>query len=238
MNLYEKYVYRQLDDWRRDILKQAGMLEKVSKGIQTKTQSVIPAKVQNAVTAAIEKMVQTILSGSGLLTIQEDTGGLSLGERDFLVTECFQRYKKAAVAQGVGLGAGGMLLGLADLPTLMSIKIKFLFDTAKLYGYDTQDKNERLFMLHIFQLAFSGREHRLQTFYTLERWDDLDHSAIDWEKFQLEYRDYIDIAKLLQLLPLVGSVAGGTANYKLMQRLKVNAMNCYRMRILGRKWKE
>lgn len=172
------------------------------------------------------------------MTIREDTGGLSLGERDFLVQERFQIYKKAAVAQGVGLGAGGVLLGLADLPTLMSIKIKFLFDTAKLYGYDTEDKNERLFMLQIFQLAFSGREHRLNTFHTLENWDDIDHSQLDWEKFQMEYRDYIDIAKLLQLLPLVGSVAGGTSNYKLINRLRFNAMNCYRMRILGRKWRE
>ncbi len=238
MNLYEKHIYRQLDDWHRDILKEAGMLEKVSKSIQTKAQRAIPAKVQSAVTVAIEKMVQTILFGSGLLTIQEDTSGLSLGERDFLVSECFWRYKKTAVAQGVGLGAGGVLLGLADLPTLMSIKIKFLFDAAKLYGYDTQDKRERLFMLYIFQLAFSGRAHRLQTFHTLEQWDNLDCSAIDWEKFQMEYRDYIDMAKLLQLLPLVGSVAGGTANYRLMQRLKVNTMNCYRMRILGRQWEK
>jgi hypothetical protein len=52
----------------------------------------------------------------------------------------------------------------------------------------------------------------------------------------MEYRDYLDIAKMLQLLPVVGSIAGGTANHKLMNRLKVNVMNCYRMRIIGKKW--
>ena len=51
-------------------------------------------------------------------------------------------------------GAGGILLGLADFPLLLGIKIKFLFDAATLYGFDTSDKEERLFILHVFQLAF------------------------------------------------------------------------------------
>jgi hypothetical protein len=37
----------------------------------------------------------------------------------------------------------------------------------------------------------------------------------------------------MQLLPVVGSVAGATANHSLMKKLKTTAMNCYRMRILS-----
>jgi len=33
MNLYEKHVYEELNAWHKDILKQAGMLEKASKGL-------------------------------------------------------------------------------------------------------------------------------------------------------------------------------------------------------------
>jgi hypothetical protein len=35
-------------------------------------------------------------------------------------------YKKAAAASGAGTGAGGILLGLADFPLLLSLKMKFL----------------------------------------------------------------------------------------------------------------
>ena len=238
MNLYEKHVDKELSRWHGEIVKSAGFFERASKGVQSRTQKLVPKKLQDTITAAVEKVVRTVLSGSDLLSVQEDTAGLSLAERDFLVQEQFGVYMKTAVTEGVGAGAGGILLGLADLPALMAIKIKFLFDAAKLYGYDTNDQNERLFLLHVFQLAFSGREHRLHVFRILQNWDDTPHPPVDWEKFQTEYRDYLDIAKLLQLMPVVGSLAGGTANYKLMNRLKVNAMNCYRMRLLGRKWPE
>ena len=50
---------------------------------------------------------------------------------------------KIAAAEGAGT-AGGILLGLADFPLLLGIKIKFLFDAATLYGFDTSDKEERL----------------------------------------------------------------------------------------------
>ena len=62
-------------------------------------------------------------------------------------------YKNSS-GRRAGTGAGGILLGLADFPLLLGIKIKFLFDAATLYGFDTSDKEERLFILHVFQLAF------------------------------------------------------------------------------------
>ncbi len=236
MNLYEKHVEKELNRWHCEIMKDAGIFERSSNGIQKQTRKLVPKKMQNTITVTVEKMVETILFGSELLTIKEDASGLSLAEQDFLVQNQFQMYRNTAVTQGVGFGAGGILLGLADLPVLMGIKIKFMFDSAKLYGFDTDDQNERLFLLYVFQLAFSGREHRLEIFRILQDWDDRSHPSVDWEKFQTEYRDYLDIAKLLQLMPVIGSVAGGTANYKLMNRLKENVMNCYRMRILHRKW--
>lgn len=236
MNLYEKQIDKELEAWHRDIVKSAGLLERATGSVQKKTQQLVPKKAQGAITAAVEKMTHTMLYGSGLLTVREDTAGLTLAERDYLVLSSFQAYRKTALAQGVGFGAGGILLGLADLPVLMGIKVKFLFDCAKLYGYDPESQGERLYMLHIFQLAFSGRGHRLDVFRLLERWDDAPHPAVDWEKFQIEYRDYLDLAKLLQLLPVVGAVAGGAANNKLMHRLRENAMNCYRMRLTGRRF--
>ncbi len=58
-----------------------------------------------------------------------------------------------------------------------------------------------------------------------------DSDEIDWQTFQQEYRDYLDIAKLLQLVPVVGAPVGLIVNYRLLRRLGWFAMNAYRMRV-------
>jgi hypothetical protein len=52
----------------------------------------------------------------------------------------------------------------------------------------------------------------------------------DWRKFQQEYRDYIDLAKLAQLLPVIGAPVGVIVNNSLLKKLGLTAMNAYRMR--------
>ena len=52
----------------------------------------------------------------------------------------------------------------------------------------------------------------------------------DWRRFQQEYRDYIDLAKLAQLLPVVGAPIGAIVNWRLVEQLGETAMNAYRLR--------
>ena len=58
-----------------------------------------------------------------------------------------------------------------------------------------------------------------------------DISQFDWRTFQQEYRDYIDLAKLLQLVPVIGAAVGAYANHRLTQKLGYFAMQAYRMRV-------
>ena len=59
-----------------------------------------------------------------------------------------------------------------------------------------------------------------------------DMNEFDWRNFQQEYRDYIDLAKMAQLLPIIGAPVGYLVNNSLLKKLGVTAMNAYRMRIL------
>ena len=135
-------------------------------------------------------------------------------------------------------GAGGLLLGLADFPLLISLKIKLLFEIAAIYGFDVSDYKERLYLLHIFELAFSSDEHRKNVFMKMIDWEDKssqlpeDIHEFDWRNFQQEYRDYIDIAKMAQLVPVIGAPVGVVVNYRLIKKLGITAMNAYRMRLL------
>lgn len=234
MNEYELKAYEEVLEWKRRLLKKPGMLQRISKKAQTKINEKIPEKAQKIITDAVKNMVRATLFGSKITTKPIRFNDGSLEERDRLLIEKIDVYRKTATVEGAGTGAGGILLGLADFPLLLSIKIKFLFEAASIYGFDTREYEERLFILHVFQLAFSSREKRKETMEIIENWEakKKEIMELDWEEFQQEYRDFIDFVKMLQLIPGFGAVVGAYANYNLMDNLGETAKNCYRMRIL------
>jgi hypothetical protein len=239
MNIYEERALAELLNWKREISKKPSIISRMTKEVQRKTNSLMPEKAHRIITEAVKNMAKAVLVGSEYIT-RQSLAGASLEERERQVVEKLDFYRKAAVVEGAGTGAGGFLLGLADFPLLLSLEMKFLFDVAALYGYDVRDYRERLYILYVFQLAFSSRTRQVELFYQMENWENYVHSLpmdvndFDWRTFQQEYRDYIDLAKLMQLVPGIGAVVGAYANYKLLDRLGEIAMNSYRMRVFKR----
>ncbi|TCD11158.1 EcsC family protein [Pedobacter frigidisoli] len=232
---YEQKITSEMDFWRFKILQKPSLFSKVTDKVQKKINSYIPDKVHNAITVAIKQMVKAVLFGS-TFTTSEPIIDLTLMHREALVKKKIENYKKTGAVEGGITGAGGFLMSLADFPLLLGIKMKMLFDIAAIYGYEVKDYRERLFMLHIFQLAFSSKEESKNVFIKMQDWDNTAHQLptnideFDWLTFQQQYRDYIDLAKLAQMLPFVGAAVGAVANYKLIEKLGKTAMMSYRMR--------
>lgn len=233
---YEEEAGLMLQFWQYKMRRKPSLGNRLSKQIQNKINGLIPDKVHHAITVTIEKMVKAVLFGSKHTTSASLDEGSSLFLREVNVKQKIAFYQKTATVEGAVTGAGGILLGLADFPILLGIKVKMLFEIAALYGYDVKDYKERLYLLYIFQLAFSSQQRRNEVYKIMERWqgysgslpDDVDE--FDWRTFQQEYRDYIDLAKMAQLVPVIGAAVGAVANYKLVAQLGDTAMNCYRMR--------
>jgi hypothetical protein len=59
-----------------------------------------------------------------------------------------------------------------------------------------------------------------------------DIEQFDWRTFQQEYRDYIDLVKMVQLVPVIGAPVGIIANYRLIKKSGVTDVNACRMRVL------
>ncbi|WP_117168125.1 EcsC family protein [Paraliobacillus sediminis] len=232
---HQEKVREDLVIWRRKVLKQSGLFNQLSKKAQTKMNGLIPEKVHTVITNSVKNMVKATLAGSNMITNKKQASEKSLYERDELLKEKLISYRKTAVVEGAGTGAGGIFLGLADFPLLLSIKMKFLFDAAAVYGYDANKYEERLFMLHVFQLAFSSDDKRRETLAIIENWEEEKETLVDmdWQVFQQEYRDYIDLVKMLQLIPGFGAIVGAYANHNLFDTLGETAMNAYRMRYLA-----
>ena len=227
----EDYNYtklKELEIWKEKMRKKPSLLNKASKGVQNKFNSILPDNYHNIITSAIKNMTKVVLFGSKYTT-KKPLIGLTLKERDDLALDKIKTYKNTAMIEGAGTGAGGILIGLTDLPLLLGIKIKLLYELASIYGFDVKDYRERMYILSIFQLAFSK----------IENWDEYkntlsdDINDLDWRSFQQEYRDYIDLAKLLQLVPGIGAFVGAYVNNKLVDKLGEYAMYAYRMRILS-----
>lgn len=237
MNEYNVSALKQMQQWQKQMLKSPGIFNRLSKKIQTKINNLIPEKVHNAITATIKQMVKGVLFGAKILS-PDTLHNASLENREIKVKEKIEKYRTTAAVEGGITGAGGILLGLADFPILLSIKIKLLFDIASLYGFNVNDYRERIYILHIFELSFSSDEHRKNVFKKMQNWKQKslelpeDINAFEWRNFQQEYRDYIDLAKMAQLIPVIGAPVGAIVNYRLLKKLGHTAVQAYRMRIL------
>lgn len=237
MEVYEKQVYDELKSWKQSIHEDPSLFGTMAKSVQSGINNVIPERIHKIMTDAIRQMTKSVIFGAYLTTQKKNKIDLLSGIEE-KVKEKIDIYSKTAAAEGGVTGYGGILMGLADLPLWLSIKIKMLFEIGNLYGYDLSDYKERIYLLQIFQLTFSRHQERKKIFDRINKWDKEKEKLpenindFDWRTFQIEYRDYLDLAKLLQLIPGFGAIVGIYINNKLTRRLGHFAMNAYRMRLL------
>ena len=238
MTPYETSVRAELTRWQRAMQQPPSAFGKFSTRLQRRINRVIPGRIHRVVTATIKQMTRAVLFGAEFLT-NKPALGLTLTERDAAVAGRINFYCKAGAAEGGVTGAGGFVLALAEFPVLLALKMKLLFEIAALYGYSVGDYRERVFILYVFQLAFSSQERRQAVYRQVADWPEHsrqlpdDINQFDWLTFQQEYRDYIDLAKMAQLIPGIGAVVGVVVNYRLIDQLGRTAMNAYRMRLLA-----
>ncbi|MEJ7646413.1 MAG: EcsC family protein [Chryseolinea sp.] len=235
MDAYETVIASELSVWTKRMESRPTLINWAAKKLQVKINSWIPEKIHLALTTAIKQMTRTVCFGAGFIT-SKPVVGLPFQEIETAADKKILNYARTASAEGAITGAGGILLGLADFPLWLTVKMKMLFDLAALYGYDVKNYKERIYLLHIFELTFSSQANRRETFKVLKNWEKYaetlpnDMNQFDWRNFQQEYRDYIDIAKLLQLVPGIGAPIGAIVNFRLTRKLGNMAKNAFRMR--------
>jgi hypothetical protein len=231
---YEARVLAEAEAWRERQLRRPGLWDMATRATQDRINRIIPERVHQIVTSGVELTTRGIMTGADWTTARPLLHG-SLRKREELIQTRIDFYRTTASVEGGVAGAGGFLLAAADFPALLAIKIKLLAEIGALYGHSGKSLSERLFLLRIFQMAFSSARHRPEALSALEAAGRGLHQPeriqdFDWRKFQLEYRDYIDLAKMAQLIPVIGAPVGAVVNWRLTTRLATTAMNAYRLR--------
>ena len=232
--MYEEKVKKEAVRWSKSIDKRSSILQRGSKRVQTSINERIPERMHNIVTDSIRSMVELSLTTSEYIRPVSVDPNWTFEEKEEQVRVLIKQYKRVASVEGAGTGFGGFWLGMADFPLLLSIKMKFLFDAAQIYGLSVHSYQERVYLLHVFMLAFSSDEARGEVKRKVLNWEDLSlkEKNVDWKTLQLEYRDTIDLVKLFQLLPGFGAIVGYIANGRLLEHLGETTIQCSRLRLL------
>lgn len=235
---YEMKAQAEFKAWERKIYKKNRLMNRYMKSIQTKINNKIPERIHDIITSSMKQMVKAVLLGSEYTTNPQPLLDISLEEREQKVKEKIKVYQRMASIEGAGTGAGGLLLGAVDFPLLLSIKMKFLFEVASLYGFNVKNYGERVYILLLFQLAYSSDKKRIEVYEKVKNWSETNSLLLtepfDWQMWQQEYRDHIDLVKLLQLIPGFGAIVGAWANFKLLDELGETAIQGYRLRIFNK----
>ena len=231
---YEARVLAEAEAWRERQLRRPGLWDMTTRATQDRINKLIPERVHQIVTSGVELTTRGIMAGAEWTTAKPLLHG-DLRMREDLIRTRIDLYRTTASAEGGVAGAGGFLLAAADFPALLAIKVKLLAEIGALYGHSGKSLSERLYLLRIFQMAFSSAKHRPEALSALEAAGRGLHQPeriqdFDWRRFQQEYRDYIDLAKLAQLIPVIGAPVGAVVNWRLTTRLATTAMNAYRLR--------
>lgn len=232
---YEQYAIRSLNRWRKKIDRSPSIFSWISSGVQHQINRIIPEKIHKTITIAVKEIIKNLITGTKFIAPKPKQHN-HLKYAEDAVRTAIKSHKTTGAIEGGLTGLGGFLWGLADFPLLLSIKIKLLQSIAAQYGYDTNKVTEKIFLLLIIQQAFSSDKIQRETYYKIIHFEkDVaklpeNINELDWRTLQQQYRDYLDIAKLLQMIPIIGAVVGTVANFRLINRLGKTAMQCYRIR--------
>lgn len=230
----EAALRAEVEAWKARILKGPNLWDRATRGAQDRINRAIPERIHAVVTAGVEQMTKGIMTGSDWIPAYRPTEG-SLAAREAAARRTVGLYRGTASVEGGVAGAGGFLLAAADFPALVAIKLRMLGEIVARYGWTGGSPRERLFVLHIFHLAFASARRRPEALARLQAWIDgeADPETYDWRTFQIEYRDHIDLAKLMQLVPVIGAPVGAVVNWRLVDRLGETAVMACRMRWLA-----
>ncbi len=170
-----------------------------------------------------------------LLTLQ-DVQSLPLNVMDDIARDIGESRTTIAGIQGATTGIGGIFTLAIDIPVLLGLSLKTLQEIAMCYGYDPDDKQERIFIVKCLQFASSdivGKQTILEDLETFSKGNKHTHvfSEIQgWREVVTTYRDNFGWKKLFQLVPIAGIIFGALVNKSMIQDIAEVGMMLYRKR--------
>ncbi|WP_088833607.1 EcsC family protein [Paenibacillus tyrfis] len=165
-----------------------------------------------------------------------EVASLPLAVMDGAADEFARSRTLFATAQGATTGFGGIFTLAIDIPAILGLSLKVLQEMAMVYGYDPNDKRERVFVIKCLQFASSdivGKKavlEELADFDNEHRQRDAISQLQGWREVVTIYRDNFGWKKLFQLVPVAGMIFGAVLNRSTLQDVAEAGKMLYRKR--------
>ncbi|MCM3270545.1 EcsC family protein [Paenibacillus elgii] len=165
-----------------------------------------------------------------------EVASLPLAVMDGAADEFARSRTLFATAQGATTGFGGLFTLAIDIPAILGLSLKVLQEMAMVYGYDPNDKRERVFVIKCLQFASSdivGKKavlEELADFDNEHRQRDAISQLQGWREVVTIYRDNFGWKKLFQLVPVAGMIFGAVLNRSTLQDVAEAGKMLYRKR--------
>lgn len=168
----------------------------------------------------------------------EDVQKLPISTLDATVEKITSNRKKLATLQGATTGVGGVFTLTIDIPLLLSLQLKTLQDIALCYGYDPNDKEERLFIVKCLQFVSADIVGKQAILTQLSNFNDPTAASQrevlselqGWREVVYSYRDGMGWKKLFQMIPIAGLVFGAFVNRSALSDIGEAGKMLYRKR--------
>ena len=209
----------------------------------------VPEKLIGTLELAFTKAFKLVfLKGTGLIekTFKKEDLDLEFEANDFILhkktsKKAIKRMDKIsgksnllnnsfATVSGFGMGLLGM--GIPDIPVLVSIILKGVYQIALSYGFDYNNENEKIYILRLIRVALTAGEDRLKYNDELESMD-YEGVTVDQEitKTAKVLSDELLVEKFVQGMFIVG-IIGGFVNHSVYKKISKLASIKYKKRYL------
>ncbi|WP_338469572.1 EcsC family protein [Niallia sp. XMNu-256] len=213
---------------------------------------VTPSFIQNKLGSILDELGQYIQTGGNYLSPAsslssyypedsihtiEEASVLPIEKMDKAVEKLTKMRKKVATVQGASTGIGGLFTISIDIPILLGLQLKTLQDIALCYGYDPQDKKERIFIVKCLQFVSAdivGKQAILKQLSGIDNNQNTKREVLSeiqgWREVVFSYRDQFGWKKLFQMVPIAGFIFGAFTNRSAVNDIAEAGMMLYRKR--------
>jgi len=68
MEPYERLILKELNTWKKTMEKKPSIVDKATKGVQSRINKIIPEKIHKIFTEAVKQMIRTVILGAKFTT--------------------------------------------------------------------------------------------------------------------------------------------------------------------------
>ncbi len=244
---------KEIEMWEKD-QKSLWFWERIGRLPFKLLDKITPAFVQNKIGLLLDELGNFIQTGGQYLTQErlilkkfEELEGktelnlshiadLPLAKMDQVSEELKKSRAKAATIQGATTGFGGIFTLAIDIPMILGLSLKTLQEIAIAYGYDPNQKEERVFIVKCLQFVSAdivGKKailDELSNHYGSESRTQMVSQLQGWREVVVTYTDQFGWKKLFQLIPIAGMFIGAFMNKSMMQDVAEAGIMLYRKR--------